>query len=253
MLAKTIVGGAIAATAVLAAAPMALAADYTVTQLNDGATLNVYQLTGTNRAYGNCAGHGTFESSALDFSDYSYNQSNHFYITQAATATLKPGVGPGTYTLSVACDGRGTGSVSFTVPDTTTAPPTTTPAPPAGQNQLSVQLNADTAALPGRMNVYQFKEGNTAFGYCPGDKGVFSSPALTFSGYTYGVDTNHVTSNVFAKATLKPGIVAGAYKLTMTCGKQSISTTFKVPSQQVTKKPVGAPQTGGGATATVFE
>ena len=81
---------------------------------------------------------------------------------------------------------------------------------------------------------------------------MFSSSALTFSDYEYG-STNHFDGNLAAHATLKPGIVAGAYKLTMTCGKQAVSTTFKVPGKQVTKKPVGAPQTGGGGAATVFE
>jgi hypothetical protein len=141
MFAKTVIGGAIAATALLAAAPVAFASDVVPTQLNSGAATNVYQLTGKN----------------------------------------------------------------------------------------------------------------VAVGRCPDSKAVFESSALTFGDYTYGVDTNHVQSTVFAKATLKPGIVAGAYKLTMTCGKQTVSTTFTVPGQQVTKKPVGAPQTGGGATATVFE
>ncbi|QUQ70872.1 hypothetical protein [Kutzneria sp. CA-103260] len=129
---------------------------------------------------------------------------------------------------------------------------TTTTTPPPAQGELFVQLNADTAALPGRANVYQFTEGNVAYGNCPGDKGVFSSSALTFDGYTYNADVMAVTSNVFAKAKLKPGVGAGAYKLTMTCGNRSISATFTVPGKQVTKTPVGAPQTGGGGTATVF-
>jgi hypothetical protein len=38
----------------------------------------------------------------------------------------------------------------------------------------------------------------------------------------------------------------------MRCGDKVASVDFTVPAKQVTKKPVGAPQTGGGA-ATVFE
>jgi hypothetical protein len=250
MFTKTVIGGAVVAAALLAAAPAAFATDYSVTQLNDGAATNVYQFTGTNTATGHCPDPGTFVSPELTFSNYSYNQSNHFYITMSATATLKPGVKPGAYSLSVSCGDKGSGSAAFTVPDTTT---TTAPTQPPAQGELFVQLNADTAALPGRANVYQFTEGNVAYGNCPGGKGVFSSSALTFSDYTYDAGTMHVTSNVFATAKLKPGVGAGVHKLTMTCADKSVSTDFTVPGKQVTKTPVGAPQTGGGGTATVFE
>ncbi|GAA3434415.1 hypothetical protein [Kutzneria kofuensis] len=121
-----------------------------------------------------------------------------------------------------------------------------------GQDEPTVQLNADTAALSGRMNVYQFTEGNTAYGNCSAGKAVFSSSALTFSDYRYEpmADTS---ANVSATAKLRPGIVAGAYKLAMTCGNKVVSATFTVPGKKATPKPVGAPQTGGGGTATVFE
>lgn len=253
MFAKTVLGGAVVAAALLAAAPAAFATDYTTTQLNDGSTTNVYQATGTNLATGNCPGVGHFVSSELTFSNYNYNQSNHFYITMSATATLKPGVGPGTYSLSVDC-AQGSGSASFTVPDTsttTTPPPTTTTQPPA-QDQPWVQLNKDTAVLSGLANVYQSTGTNIALGLCPDGKGVFSSSALTFSDYGYGPGAD-AANNVEATAKLKPGIVAGAYKLMMTCGNETVSATFKVPGKQVVKTPVGAPQTGGGGAATVVE
>ncbi|MEV6607569.1 hypothetical protein [Kutzneria sp. NPDC051319] len=249
MFVKTIIGGAVAATALLAVAPAAFATDYSATQLNDGATTNVYQLTGANTASGHCPGEGHFVSSELTFSDYHYNQSNHFYITMSATATVKPGVAPGTYSLSVDCQ-NGSGSASFTVPAASTTT-TTTPAPPAEpQGKLTVQLNAATAEKLDAVNVYQTAGHNVAYGNCPGGKGVFSSSALTFGDYQYirGADTE---TNVNAAATLKPGIVAGAYKLTMTCGDKTVSTTFKVPGKAVVK-PVGAPQTGGGGAATLF-
>lgn len=247
MFVKTIIGGAVAATALLAAAPAAFATDYSATQLNDGATTNVYQLTGANTASGHCPGEGHFVSSELTFSDYHYNQSNHFYITMSATATVKPGVAPGTYSLSVDCQ-NGSGSASFTVPAASTTT-TTTPAPPAYEDP-TVQLNADTPALPGRTNIYQFNEANVAYGVCLDGKATFSSSALTFGDFQY-VSPADMAANVSAPAKLKPGIVAGAYKLTMTCGDKTVSTTFKVPGKAVVK-PVGAPQTGGGGAATLF-
>ncbi|MFC0439124.1 hypothetical protein [Kutzneria buriramensis] len=256
MFRKMIVGGVAAAAALTAFAPVALAADNDkpTVQLNAGSNVNVYQFTGGNTAFGNCPnGKGVFSSPALVFSDYQYGPTDHYHGNVAARATLKPGlpVTPGTWPLFMTCGDKEVDAV-FTVPAQTTPPPTTTTTPPA-QKQQTVQLNADTAALPGRTNVYQYTEGNVAFGYCPDNvKGVFFSPALFFSNYGY-TPTNHYDGNVAATATLRPGTSAGTYYLALTCGDKTVTTNFTVPAKQVTKTPVGAPQTGGGATATVVE
>lgn len=129
---------------------------------------------------------------------------------------------------------------------------TTTPAPPTAQDEPHVQLNAATVDRLDLVNVYNLTGVNEAYGACSDGKAVFSSSALTFGDYQYQPMAD-VSANVAAAAKLKPGIVAGAYKLTMTCGNKTVSATFKVPGKQVVKTPVGAPQTGGGGAATVVE
>lgn len=255
MFRKMIVGGVIAAAA-LAGAPAALASghDQLAVQLNAGARTNVYQFTGGNTAFGNCPnGKGVFSSPVLVFSDYKYGPTNHFDGNVSATARLKPGaVGTGTSPLFFTCGDKQI-DVVITVPPQTTPPPTTTTnTPQPAQDQPTVQLNVDTAAMMGRQNVYQLSGENSALGFCPNGKGVFSSPVLTFSDYLE-VSPADVTANIAATATLKPGVGAGTYKLSMTCGDKIVSTDFLVPAKQVTKTPVGAPQTGGGGTATVVE
>ena len=56
-----------------------------------------------------------FSSSALTFGDYVYGPGADAVINVQAVATLKSGVGPGTYKLSMTCGNRSV-SASFTVP-----------------------------------------------------------------------------------------------------------------------------------------
>jgi hypothetical protein len=80
-------------------------------------------------------------------------------------------------------------------------------------------------------------------------RGVFDSPVLTFGAPNYGYgETGHGSANATCAAASGPA----RYTLVMRCGDKIASVDFTVPAKQVTKKPVGAPQTGGGA-ATVFE
>ena len=94
-------------------------------------------------------------------------------------------------------------------------------------SDLTVQLNA-AGGPSGPTNTFQFTASNTAYGNCPGGHGVFSSPVLLFGSHQYG-PSGQPDTNVRAAALLRPGIVAGAYKLTMTCGDESVSTTITVP------------------------
>jgi hypothetical protein len=55
---------------------------------------------------------------------------------------------------------------------------------------------------------------------------VFSSPELLFGSLRYDSGTR-----VHAEAMLRPGIVAGARKLTLTCGNEAVTGTFTVPDR----------------------
>jgi hypothetical protein len=251
MFRKMMVGVAVAVAA-LAGAPAALASghDQLAVQLNvDAGRVNVFQWTEGNTAFGNCPnGKGVFSSPTLVFSNYKYGPTNHFDGNVSATATFKPGMGwPGTSPLFMTCGDKQIDAV-ITVPS---PPTTTTTTPPPPVNHPFVQLNTDTAAIFEK-NVYQFAHSNWANGYCPDHVVVFSSSVLTFGDNQYNPYEMH-NLNVSAPATLKPGVGAGTYKLSMTCDGQTVSTDFLVPAKQVTKTPVGAPQTGGGGTATVVE
>jgi hypothetical protein len=251
MFRKIIVGGLVAVAALAGFAPAALASDndQLAVQLNVDSPANVYQLNGSNTVFGNCPnGKGVFSSPALIISDYKYGPTKDFDGNVSATATLVPGIGPGTSPLFMTCGDKQI-DVVITLPEQPTPPPTTTTTPPAAE-QPFVELNVNTAALQEK-NVYQLDKQNGALGFCPG-KGVFSSPVLTFGEYKYTAPAM-TGENVYAPATLKPGVGAGTYKLSMTCDGQTVSTDFTVPGKQVTKTPVGAPQTGGGGTATVVE
>jgi hypothetical protein len=140
-------------------------------------------------------------------------------------------------------------------------PASTTPAAPAAPDASGhVQLNADTAVTTGLTDKYANGDLNVALGEClpagtpaggPSPASTtFSSPVLTFSGYTF-LPTIGVAANVTANATLKPGTKAGSYPLVMNCAGKTYRATFTVtkPAPQVRKVPMGAPYTGGGGTA----
>jgi hypothetical protein len=120
----------------------------------------------------------------------------------------------------------------------------TSPAPAKG----SVQLNVNTAINQTLVDKYVRDAPNVALAKCEGATPAFSSPALTFSNYTPGPFMG-ADANISADAALKPGIPAGTYPLTVTCGGQTYSTQFSVPAPQVSKVPAGAAKAGDGSMA----
>jgi len=245
MFLKSVLAGAAVVVGLVGLAPAAFAGYHETVQLNSGATANVYQSTAPNKVFGACE---TVDpkvfSPVLEFGELHEEVVPGTPFDLWATVTLKPGVGPGTYRVTMNCGNSYIGA-DFTVPGpSTTTPPTKDPSLP------SVWLN-DTAATTG---VYQYGKQNTAFGDCPDGRGVFDSPVLTFGAPNYGYgNAGHGSANVSANATLKSGVGPGRYVLVMNCDDKQARVDFTVPAKQVTKTPVGAPQTGGGGTATLFE
>lgn len=127
-----------------------------------------------------------------------------------------------------------------------TAQQTSGPAPsaPAGH----VQLNVNTAYNKTLVDKYVRDAPNVALAKCPGDKGTFASPVLSFSNYVSGPFMG-TDANISADVALNPGTAAGTYPLTVTCGANTYNTQFSVPAPQVAKVPSGAAKAGDGSMA----
>ncbi len=124
----------------------------------------------------------------------------------------------------------------------------TVPAPSGAPAKGSVQLNVNTAINQTLVDKYVRDAPNVALAKCDGASPAFSSPVLTFSNYTPGPFMG-ADANISADAALKPGIGAGTYPLTVTCGDQTYRTQFTVPAPQVSKVPSGAAKAGDGSMA----
>ncbi|MFF0146848.1 hypothetical protein ATK36_2478 [Amycolatopsis sulphurea] len=118
-------------------------------------------------------------------------------------------------------------------------------------DQVTVQLNQDTAATQGKVGHFQRGDVNVALANCAGAKAgsaTFSSPVLWFSDYSFGQFVD-VKATMGAEAYLVSGTAAGQYPLTVTCGGKSSTTTFSVPAEQVGQVPDGAAKAGDGSLA----
>lgn len=123
-----------------------------------------------------------------------------------------------------------------TTTTTTTAPPTTTTTP-----HESIWLHVTPSSVRPGATVYLDTN-------CLKVNTIGTAELDLFSESTRTADTQRF------KATVKD-VKPGRYKVTMECTdvkpSRTVSATFTVlPKAQVPTKPVGAPQTGGGFTAT---